>query len=382
MIKKLLLILTPALLLACGRGGGVVNPAQPLPEVNQQPLMSLWSHQLGPVQQGVANQAWSRHLSPAWQDDQLYLAERQQLLRLDLTNSMRPQQVWQQPLPGLAAGPRVEGEHLALSTDAATLELRSVADGELVWRATLSSRSDALPLLTANKVVSYNQDGTLQAFDRQQGQLLWQYQTRVPDLTLLGTANPVLAGNQVVIGTPGGRLIAVGLADGQVAWEHRIAFARGRGAMNRMVDVDAEPRVVGDSVFVSAANGELVQIDWATGRVRGTIDASSLVSPLVLADRMVVVNTDSELLAFDGQGDEIWRQSALKHRQVTAPQLWQGYIVVVDGKGGLSLLSPETGELVQTSFVASPGYRVPALVLDDQLILQSAAGRITALRLR
>ena len=381
-MRKLWFIALPVVLLACSRAGGIANPASPLPVVDANHLDPLWSLQIGQTQQPVSDQGWSRSLRPALNGDQLFVAQGDTLLQLSIADERRPVVDWQQTLDSVASGPVLDADHLALVTDNAQLQWRKQVDGELVWSVNLSARADAMPAIGEQFIVSYNQDGMVQAFVKTDGSLAWQYQTKVPDLTLLGTAKPLIVGDQVIISTPAGRVLALTLANGQVAWEYRIAFAQGRNPLDRLVDADASPIQVGDAVLVGAYQGNIALVNLRTGQMQGSLPVDSLVSPLVIGSLIVVVTSDSQVVAFNGQGVEQWRQTALQHRRLTAPQNWSGKLAITDAFGGLALLDPTTGELLQTRQVHGVGYRTDAVVADDRYFIQTASGRLTAFAVR
>lgn len=383
-MNKLTYTLAASLLVlvaACGRGPGLVVVPD-IPEQISMDVRPLWAMQLGDVQQPLRRQGWSRDLQPAWQSQRLLLAHNEHLQYLDLSDARRPRVIWQHVTDTLSAGPSLSGEQFAVVTDKAQLQLRDLGDASLIWQQPLSARANALPALNDQYVVSYNQDGTIQTFRRQDGSLVWQFQTRVPELSLLGTARPVMAGDQVIIATPGGRVLSMSLASGQVNWEYRIAVSSGRTGFDRLVDADATPLVVGDTVYVSALNGQLVQIDLSTGRVRSVLEFDSLVAPLVLDDRLIVISPEGHIRALTPSGQELWRQDQWRLRRYTAPVLWGDYILVTDAFGGMIVLNPEDGQLHHAQSVHGIGYVQSPVVVGQDIFLQSASGRITALRLR
>ncbi len=386
-MKKSTLALVCAIaisIVGCGRGPGLVV----VPEIPTQisgDLQPLWSMQMGPIQLVQSQQAWSRDLQPVALDGQrLMLAHGQEILLLDLDNPRRPEQLWRMEVEtgSLAAGASIADDVFAYTTDKGALELRQLDDQQLLWRQQLSARANAKVAINGRYVISYNQDGLVQSFRQSDGQLVWQYQTRVPDVTLLGTARPVIAADQVIIATPGGRVMSLDLITGQVNWEYRIAVASGRTGFDRLVDADANPVVMGDSVFVSALNGQLVQIDLNTGRVRGSVNLDTLVSPLILEDRLIVISPEGNIQGLSPTGEPIWSIDDWRLRRYTAPQLWGDYILVADAFGAMLLLDPEDGRVHHAQQVHGIGYVQPPLVVGQDAFFQSASGRITALRLR
>ena len=88
------------------------------------------------------------------------------------------------------------------------------------------------------------------------GSVLWTYQYTVPALTLRGASRPIPAQGLVIAGLDNGKLQLLALDSGTLVGERRIAPPRGRTDLERMVDIDAEPRLVGNELYIAALSGQ------------------------------------------------------------------------------------------------------------------------------
>jgi outer membrane protein assembly factor BamB len=89
------------------------------------------------------------------------------------------------------------------------------------------------------------------------------------------------------------------------------------------------PALVGNDLYVAAANGNLTRLDAATGRAVWQIDAGMRLTAGVGSDGDVVVVSGSNgaILAFDNQGKLRWKSQA-SSEVLSAPAVGQGVVVV------------------------------------------------------
>jgi outer membrane protein assembly factor BamB len=89
------------------------------------------------------------------------------------------------------------------------------------------------------------------------------------------------------------------------------------------------PALVGNDLYVAAANGNLARLDAATGRAVWQIDAGMHLTAGVGSDGDVVVvsGTNGAIMAFDNQGKLRWKAQA-SSEVLSAPAVGQGVVVV------------------------------------------------------
>ena len=71
----------------------------------------------------------------------------------------------------------------------------------------------------------------------------------------------------VVAGFANGKLVALSADKGFVGWETNIAIPQGRSELERIVDIDGDPVIVGTAVYVTTYQGSIAVIDLQSGNV-------------------------------------------------------------------------------------------------------------------
>ena len=99
-------------------------------------------------------------------------------------------------------------------------------------------------------------------------------------------------------------------------------------------------------------------------------------------ERVYISNAEGEVLALRRRsGVDLWKQSGLRMRRLSAPAVIGKHVAVADFEGYVHWLDVETGAFVARS---KTGGRIsnPPVVVGDLVVFQDDEGRVTALRPR
>lgn len=289
--------------------------------------------------------------------------------------------IWSVDLDVPASGGPGVGEGLVLvGTGNGEVLALAAADGALVWRTRVSSEVLAPPLAARGIVVVRTGDGKIVGLSVGDGSRLWVYDRTVPALTLRGTSTPALVGDGVVAGFDSGRLVALTIADGQAAWEATVAVPRGRSELERMVDIDADPLVVGNVVYTVTYQGQLAALDLASGSVLWRREMSAHSGFAADDANLYLTDATSHVWAMERtSGASVWRQTRLERRDLTAPAVIGRHLAVADFEGWVHWLRAEDGEIVARVDVGDAVIARP-VASDGVLFVYERDGTLTALR--
>jgi len=256
-------------------------------------------------------------------------------------------------------------------------------NGAIKWKKALSSISLSKPVGSDQVVVVRTLDGKLYGLLTENGEQLWVYDRGVPVLTYRGNSSSIIGGDELVFtGFDSGKVAALGVQNGRLLWEAAAAVPRGRSDIERMVDIDGDPLLVGRTLFVVTINGRLVALDAITGKLFWTRDISSFAGMGADSRNIYVTDHESNIWAFGQQSGEIlWKQDKLAYRQLTAPSTTNDYVLVSDYEGYLHVLSPVDGVLTGRKQFDKKGFLVAPVVIDDEVFLYGNSGELSAVKL-
>lgn len=358
--------------------GGESNAAPPSPLVHFKPTLkvqTVWSSQLGD-----GTDEHYLKLEPVADGNKVYGASHGgDVAALWLKNGST---AWEhdtdEPISG---GPGVGDGLVLLGTSNGQVIALAQKTGKELWHARVSSEVLSAPRASQGVVVVRTIDGKVFGLDATNGKRLWVYDVTVPVLILRGSSSPVIANGLVIAGFDSGRVVALDIKTGKQVWEQRVAVPRGRTDLERMVDIDAEPIVVGDTVYVATYQGRVTALSVDSGRVIWTRDLSSYAGIAVDSKYVYVTDDDSNVWALDRRtGASVWKQDKLKARSLSGPAAADGYVVVGDYAGYVHWLRSSDGQFAartrpdDTRIIASP------IVTGKLVLVYSSGGKLVAYR--
>ena len=320
-------------------------------------------------------------LVPFVRGDRVYAASRNGEVRALDSGSGRA--LWSVDTELEISGGPGAGEGLVLvGTSNGEVVALDATGGAEKWRARVSSEVLSVPKAAQGIVVVHTIDGKLFGLDAATGEQKWVYDRSTPVLTLHGSSSPVILGNRVICGFASGKLVMLDLAKGDLMWEISITAPSGRSELERMVDIDGDPLIVEDVVYVTTYQGEMAAVSIDTGVVLWRRKLSSYAGMGADFSQLYVSDDTDHVLAVDpGNGAALWKNQKLQYRKLTAPIELNGTILVGDFEGYLHLLSREDGRLTGRVRIAKSAISTTPIVKAGVAYIYADGGEIAAITL-
>ncbi|WP_024553588.1 outer membrane protein assembly factor BamB [Franconibacter helveticus 513] len=389
-LRKLLLpgLLSVTLLSGCSLFSGEedVVKMSPLPTVqNQFDPQTAWSTSVG---DGIGD--FYSNLHPAFLDDTVYAADRHGIVKA--MNIADGKEVWRVDLSEktgwlsrnrpalLSGGVTVAGAHAYIGSEKAQIYALNTADGTIAWQTRVAGEALSRPVVSDGLVLVHTSNGILQALNESDGAVKWTVNLDMPSLSLRGESAPTSAYGAAIVGGDNGRVSAVLMQQGQMIWQQRISQATGATEIDRLSDVDTTPVVVNGVVYALAYNGNLTALDLRSGQIMWKRELGSVNDFIVDGGRIYLVDQNDRLLALNTEGGvTLWTQSDLLHRNLTAPALYNGYLVVGDSEGYMHWINTDDGRFVAQQKVDGSGFLTEPVVANDKLLIQAKDGTLYAI---
>lgn len=269
-----------------------------------------------------------------------------------------------------------------LGTTAGDIVALAASDGRELWRTNVGSEVLTAPVYGEGLYIVLTMDGRIIAFEADTGEQRWAFDNQVPILTLRGSAQPVVTGPVVIAGFANGMLNALRLDTGEPIWEHRIQIPKGRSELDRMVDIDGRPLVLGGTVYAASFQGQMKALSATDGRPLWARDASTYQDLAEGYGLIYMADADGTVIAVDrSTGEDAWRNDQLARRGLSSPIAFSNYVVVGDAQGYIHVLAQSDGRLVGRRKIDGDGISSAMTVADGVLFALGDGGKLVALDL-
>ncbi|GGB50591.1 outer membrane protein assembly factor BamB [Shewanella inventionis] len=282
----------------------------------------------------------------------------------------------------LAAGVTAARNKVFVGGETGLLVALDEATGEVLWSSQANGELLSTPTVAEDVVAVNTAKGAFEGFNIDSGEKLWTYESQLPNLTLRGTSSAAYEAGGFFVGTADGKVAVVVKNNGQAAWEQPVFTPSGGNEFTRMADVDMTPLILGDNLYVASYNGNLVSMELRSGRIIWSRKYSSFNDLAEAGLSLYLVDDRSRIYSVDRRnGLELWSNSTLKNRQLTAAAVIDNYLVVGDLEGYLHFIDRNNGDVVGRIQVDSDGLFAQPLVVDDKIYVQGRSGKLASVTL-
>lgn len=261
--------------------------------------------------------------------------------------------VWQASFKqGLVSGVAVDpqGTTVVISDPYGKLIALDRQTGKQRWQSQLASSVLSPTLVSGNRVISVSNNGVVSANSVQTGELIWQFATQNPNLTVRGGSVPVLLDTKtVLVATADGRVHAINLDDGTPLWSRRMSSAQGASDIERIADIDATPVLDNNRLYVTSYSGQLIAVDLSGRQLMFVKEKDyNSIKPVAVDNSQLYTSTlDGDVIALDKlTGNVAWQSDALRFRGLSNAVSMGNYVLVGDALGYLHLFDKATGKLI------------------------------------
>jgi outer membrane protein assembly factor BamB len=277
----------------------------------------------------------------------------------------------------ISGGVGVGGDLVLVGTVKGGVIALDSASGRELWRIRVSSEVLAPPAADWDVVVVQTLDGKLAGFDVSSGARRWTQDSSMPLLTLPGTAAPLLVEGVVYAALANGRILAMKADSGTVLWDGRIATPQGQSEIERTVDIEGQPLIIGSAIHAVSYQGKLGALNIANGRPLWVRDASSYQGIAEGFGNIYVAEASGVLSAYEvGGGAQRWQNDQMLRRGLNAPATIGSYVAVADIEGYVHFLAQADGHLVGRVRADSDGVRANMIARGDLLYVFGNGGSL------
>lgn len=279
------------------------------------------------------------------------------------------------------SGTGADEDIVVIGTRSGIVDAIRQQNGCRLWTVDVHGEVLAQPIVEQGVVIVKTVNGSVRALSAEDGHELWSFRQEEPNLILRAASAPQVVGNHIIVGFANGTLAKLNFRNGEPSWEQAIATPSGAFAIQRMIDIDADPVVFNHHVYAATYQGKIASLDWLSGNVRWSQDISSYTGMVADEDTVYISDAKSHLWAFNAATGYVkWRQDSLDARGITGPALMGCYLIVGDVEGYLHLLDTRDGHFVGRTKMKGAIYAAP-IVQNNVLYAMTSSGYLAAFML-
>jgi len=350
------------------------EPLTPIQEPRIKPL-ELWSNSKS---SGVGNS--DAKLSVAVSGSSVVVADYKG--KLFALNKQTGRLIWQAATKKMiTAGPSIVGDRVFVGTADGFILAYQFSDGHFLYQTDVTGAVLAAPRGNNDAIFVHASNGSLLSLNPLNGEIQWRFSMQTPPLMLRRHSSPVLWNNLVLVGFANGKLVALDRREGTLEWEKEIAISKGRSDIQRMVDISADPVIKDNIVYAVSYQGQLAALEIQTGNSLWQKDFSSNTGIVVAKKALFLTDPRGEIWSLNrNSGKEIWKQKGLTGRELTAPVIWNDYVIVGDSDGYLHWVSQQDGSFLGRVKLDSKGLEASPVIVDDVIYVLGRSGKVFALK--
>lgn len=372
MMRYLITFLGCLFILSCSNSDNAEPPTELVDFEESIKINKLWSASTG---NGVGQQYIK--LFPLIVDEKIIVADRDgNVTAFDINSG---DELWRVELNMILSGGVGGDENHLLVTSRDGHVIMLDGEGKLLWQIDATSEVLMPAQISAGVVIIRSVDGRLSALDIANGAEKWTYKRDVPALSLRGNSTPIITKGYVFSGLDSGRLVALDLLSGNAVFDIPIATPSGRSELERLVDIDGNAVVIGDTLYIASYQGRVVSLNIRRGQLNWSRKTSTYSGVEYAASNLYLADDKDHLWAYDASnGATMWKQEKLAARNITRPVAMKNTILVADFEGYIHWLSQFDGRFLARVDTDGSGVIVPPIVHNDVVYVLTRDGELSA----
>ena len=298
---------------------------------------------------------------------------------------------------GFGGGVAVGAGKVFVSSGYRSMSALDANTGAVVWSQQVDAPIHGAPTVSGNRVFVVDVDGQLFAFDAASGAQDWTYRGIPETARVMRASSPAVSGTTVVAPFASGQLVALSTLNGQAVWEETLSRTSRTSALSEVRDVAGRPVISRGMVYGVSHSGVMSALDLRSGQPKWQLPVTGVNAPLPVGDAVYVVSKSGQLIVANRDSGQIYWTRELNEgrerreggfltfgRRTIRPQ-WSGpllasnRLVMVNSFGEAVAFDPKTGIAQTTLKLGAPAYIAPA-AYNGALYVLTDNGQLICIR--
>ena len=298
---------------------------------------------------------------------------------------------------GFGGGVAVGGGKVFVASGYRVVTALDQATGAVLWTTPVDVPIHGAPTVSGSRVFVVDVENQIAAFDVNTGQQDWSYRGIPEPARILRASSPAVTGDTVIAPFSSGELVALRASTGQSLWNQVLSRTSRTSALSEIRDIAGRPVISRGVVYAVSHSGQMAAIDVRTGQPKWELPIAGVNAPLPVGDVVYIVSKNGELTVINRESGQVyWTRDLNEGRarkeggflgffdRVVTPE-WSGpllasnRLLLVNSDGELVALDPKTGAQTATLRLGGPAYIAPA-AYNGALYVLTDRGQLVSIR--
>ena len=298
---------------------------------------------------------------------------------------------------GFGGGVAVGGGKVFVASGYRTMSALDQATGAVLWTSPVEVPIHGAPTVSGTRVYVVDVENQLYAFNVETGLQDWSYRGIPEPARTMRASSPAVTGDTVIAPFSSGEVVALRASTGQSVWQQVLSRTSRTSALSEIRDIAARPVISRGMVYAISHSGVLAAMDIRSGAPKWTLPIGGVSAPLPVGEVVYVVSKEGELTVVNRDSGLVYWTRNLNEGRVrkegglfgffdhivrpswTGPILASNRLVLANSEGEVVAFDPKTGELLSTIKVGAPVYVAPS-AYNGALYVLTEAGQLVSIR--
>ena len=298
---------------------------------------------------------------------------------------------------GFGGGVAVGGGKVFVSSGYRSMTALDAGTGAVLWTQSVDSPIHGAPTVAGARVSVVDIDNQIFAFNTANGQQDWSYRGITEPARVMRASSPAVSGDTVIAPFSSGEVVALRASNGQAVWNQVLSRTSRTSALSEIRDIAGRPVISRGFVYAVSHSGVLQAMDIRSGQPKWTLPVAGVNAPLPAGDVVYVVSKSGELtLVNRDTGGVYWTRNLNEGRirqegglfgffdrtvrpEWSGPILASNRLVLVNSDGEAVAFDPKTGLQTGVVNLGAPAYIAPA-AYNGALYVLTDKGELVSIR--
>lgn len=262
-------------------------------------------------------------------------------------------------------------------------------NGDIVWRRRIAGPIRSAPTVLDGRVFVSTVDNQMITLSAENGSLQWYHTGFLEPAALLGGSAPAVEGDTAIVPYSSGELFALRVENGRQSWQDSLASVRRGENLTGLADIRGLPVIADGIAYAISHSGRMAAVDIRSGQRVWEQDIGGITTPAIIGDWIFVTTNDGQVVALTRKDGRVrwitqlqqWEDEEDKEDPVlwTGPIAAGGRLLLTNNQGELVEIAVADGKVIKKTSLPAPTLQAP-VVAGETLYLLTEDGDLVAYR--